>query len=96
MGFTILKAGRVVTRKPHKCFGCCEVFPKGTKMEYQFSVHSNGYDGGSMYLCIPCFDYLRAHPDMQYDMAEFGVGAGFVVLEREEDDCHRIGDADAR
>lgn len=83
MGFTMLTDKTVVTRKPHKCFGCITVFPKGTEMQYQFSVHSNKYDGGSAYLCMKCLEHIRDNLDLQYDMAEFGVSAGFILLEQE-------------
>jgi len=45
----------IITRKGHICFGCEEIYPKGTKME----VHVNKEDGEiyRLYLCKHCLEH---------------------------------------
>jgi len=56
-----LRRYSVKTRKPHKCFGCCRIFPKGTTME--FSVDVDMGSAFNSYLCNDCLDFMRKHID---------------------------------
>lgn len=42
----------VKIRKPHDCFGCGEIFPKGTEMECQ--VNKDDGELYRLYICLPC------------------------------------------
>lgn len=48
----VLNDKKVVTRKPHECIGCGEIFPKGTRMNLQTSVQDCGIC--SVYTCLDC------------------------------------------
>lgn len=43
----------VITRKPHRCFGCAREFPKGTKMEKSCVIDDIIRTD---YLCMTCVD----------------------------------------
>lgn len=45
----------VKTRKPHRCWGCLEIIPAGTRVWSETSA----YDGtvGTIYMCDPCNAY---------------------------------------
>lgn len=53
---TTLKYVVVTTRKPHRCFCCERVFPKGTNMRYWSVVGDDGF--GSGYNCATCEELL--------------------------------------
>lgn len=48
------------TRKDHKCFGCCENIPKGTKAFYITDVENGKF--GAYYLCEQCREYIDRSP----------------------------------
>lgn len=62
MSWTCIDSKKVVTRKPHKCWGCCREFPKGSEL-----LRVTGTDGGeiaSVYWCKVCDAIFQ----------EFGIG----------------------
>jgi len=68
-----LKTKQVKIRKPHKCWGCMQLFPIGTEMEYNAST-----DGGeicSSYWCESCQKLLN-----EVDWTDFEDGIGFGEL----------------
>lgn len=54
---TTLTCKVVTTRKPHRCFCCRRVFPKGTDMQYWSNVCDG--DFGSGYNCATCEELLQ-------------------------------------
>ena len=71
---TILTNKTVVTRKPHKCWGCAEIYEKGSTMRY------NTYaDEGSMhsaYWCETC-DHIIKNWYNHWDL-EDGIKEGSI------------------
>ena len=57
----------VVTRKPHRCFGCAREFPFRTKMQKDFIVDGKPF---TSYLCETCQEVVSK---WAYD-EEFGYG----------------------
>lgn len=70
---TVLEHKTVTTRKEHECFGCCEKFPKGSKMEYNVTVDQG--DFGSYYLCLDCVEKLK---EIENWVFEDGFSAGEI------------------
>ena len=66
----------VVTRKPHKCWGCAREFPKGSKMGVL--VYAECGEIYSTYWCDTCRAYWDKHM-----RGEDGIGMG--ELKGEED-----------
>jgi len=67
-----VSAKEVKTGKPHVCWGCCETFPKGSKMHRVVTK-----DEGRLfttYSCDPCQTYMneRARRDEYIDGFPFG------------------------
>ena len=63
----------VNTRKEHRCEGCFEIIPKGTKAE-----HCKGKWDGRFYdyhLCEPCRKYMDTYMD---DLADTGFMPGEI------------------
>lgn len=62
----VLKNKVVTTRKEHQCFGCNEIYPPGTKMEYTVSVDQG--DFLTAYWCLICIAvmYEWHYEDCQY------------------------------
>lgn len=58
----------VITRKEHKCEGCFDKIPAGSKVEY-FKGRFDG-DWYSYYLCDPCNDFVGS--------SDFEWGDGFT------------------
>jgi flavoprotein len=50
-----IRDGIVKTRKPHKCHGCLEVIPKGTKVYSQTCVEDDRIY--TIYMCDACLEY---------------------------------------
>lgn len=56
----IISSEKVITRKPHKCWGCAVEYPKKSKME-----RTTSKDGGeimSVYWCESCLSYMGTLP----------------------------------
>lgn len=72
----------VLTRKPHRCFGCAREFTNGTKMERSCVV--DGGEAWTCYLCSTCIDICR---EMKY-WDEFGYAdLRDEALERERNNA---------
>lgn len=67
-----LRAKKVKITKPHKCFGCCREFSKGTKM--QFEVWTDAGSAYNMYLCETCQTVSRKLASEWGPGFEFGEG----------------------
>lgn len=48
------------TRKPHRCSGCLETIPAGSKATYHAWANGNF---GYYYLCVVCQEYADKHDD---------------------------------
>ena len=69
----ILKWKEVKTRKPHKCWGCDEEHPKGSKM-----ISSTYVDGGeihSSYWCATCVKYMDKYWESDDECGEGDIKA---------------------
>ncbi len=69
----------VKTRKAHQCWGCAEVFPKGTKMGYVTSVDSGEFSHA--YWCDTCGNIIS---NMTYWETEDGFNLGELKEEYPE------------
>jgi hypothetical protein len=72
----------VLTRKPHRCFGCAREFPKRTKMERSCTI-----DGDNAWTCYLCLTCVEVGSNMQYGDT-FGYADlrdDALELERERD-----------
>jgi len=71
----ILSHMKVVTRKQHECWGCCEVFPKGTPMHRVVNK-----DGRLLttYWCVPCQDFIDEAVKRDRYLADDGFDQGWV------------------
>jgi hypothetical protein len=72
---TFLRESHVKIRRRHCCFGCCRLFPIGTKMQVTVSVDQGM--AASFYTCETCekiFEYIR---DRVVD-ENFGITEGWV------------------
>lgn len=60
----------VITRKPHRCFGCAGYFPPKTKMLYWVGITEGDFN--QSYWCMRCNDFLKtlSHED---------IGDGFYM-----------------
>ena len=61
----------VVTRKPHRCWGCMRIFPVKTNMRYSVSV-----DGGIITGCYWCKDCDDFGKTLDYDETQDGFAMG--------------------
>lgn len=52
MSNLVLNQREVKIRKPRRCYGCMEVFPIGSKMEYQAGTYEDGF--WTCYHCEYC------------------------------------------
>jgi flavoprotein len=50
----VIRDGIIKTRKDHKCHGCEEIIPKGTKTYSQTNVDDTIY---TLYVCNSCREY---------------------------------------
>jgi len=53
----LIVSKKVITRKPHNCWGCRKEYPVGSKLERNVSI-----DGGEImiaYFCDDCQDYIN-------------------------------------
>jgi hypothetical protein len=53
----LLEEKIVTTRKPHRCFACWRLFPKGSKL--QWSKHCDNGDFVECYTCETCQEILK-------------------------------------
>ncbi len=76
MGIEPLRVKYVVTRKPHRCFACLEMFPAGVEMQLSTQVG----DGHiyNLYLCEECEEFIIKHHDFCFDPFEFCYHEGCV------------------
>jgi hypothetical protein len=68
----ILRDDLIITRKPHKCFSCGRLFPKGTEMRLQVNNYDNKIN--NIHTCKTCKEiitYLVPDPYMD-DVLEEG------------------------
>ena len=66
----------ITTRKPHRCWGCVETFPKGTRM-WRWSGKS---DGALLttHTCEPCQVVIDRACKLDRHLAEEGLDEGCV------------------
>lgn len=57
---------KVITNKPHKCWGCAKEYPAGTEMECNTSTDMGKIF--SVYFCPTCVEFLETIP--MVDMPE--------------------------
>lgn len=62
----------VTTRKPHRCWGCMQEFPVGSRMEAVVSVDDCI---SRVYWCQQCHDYVQA---LEYWQCEDGFSFGEI------------------
>ena len=62
----------VTTRKPHRCYGCCETIPTGVKARYMSGVEFGGF--WHCYLCPACYEWIMQHPERFQTWEEFHEG----------------------
>ena len=65
----IMSSENVKIRKPHKCWGCGETYPVGTKMDRVIS--KDGGEFSTAYWCPICIDIINEH---DYNDDEFAFG----------------------
>lgn len=63
----VLSDGYVKTRKSHKCVGCLEIIPTGTKVYHQTCVDDGIYD---VYMCDSCRDWCSNMENKNYATGE--------------------------
>lgn len=70
----VLTDKMVVTRKPHKCFGCVREIKKGERARYSVSVVDGEF--GYAYLCEGCDEYIAEldHIDCENGFFEGQIG----------------------
>ena len=68
--FDVLKDKKVLTRKPHRCFGCGRGFSKGTTL--RFVVTADCGEMSNSYWCPVCDRIMNKHPDDYIDGTSFG------------------------
>lgn len=64
----ILRSKNVITRKPHKCFGCMRTFPENTPMLFEAVAWDGTVDNN--YFCASCQHVMS---ELSY-MDTFGEG----------------------
>ena len=72
----LISQKNVITRKDHQCWGCGNLYPKGTEMEANTSTDCGKIF--TVYFCDKCVDFLETIP--MIDMPETW-GFGEVALE---------------
>jgi hypothetical protein len=70
-----LENKKVVTRKPHYCWGCAEFFDIGSSMQFVKSV-----DGGSIHRTYWCDTCLKKLDELE----DFQIEDGFAYGELKE------------
>lgn len=71
---TSLKHQKVKIRKPHRCFCCLRVFPKGDMMISWTGIYEGDFNHG--YNCLTCEEIMKLDKD-NYE----GFEEGFVANE---------------
>jgi hypothetical protein len=66
---TTLKMKVVTTRKKHRCFSCCRLFPEGTKLNYYVGIVEG--DFSAVYSCNTCAKLMNIYAG-EYDYFEQG------------------------
>lgn len=69
---TVLDTKMVITKKPHKCWGCGGIIPKGRNVSRQSQADEGRVF--SVYTCEIC-DMFINHPDFDSDDLEY-IAAG--------------------
>lgn len=69
------------TKKAHKCLGCMQGIPTGSKCSYAAGVYEGNFR--AYYLCVKCRDYLRRNPEFDKESLEEN-GIRYAMLEDEE------------
>ena len=78
----IIRWKHVITRKPHKCFGCGLEYPAGSDMVSAAYVEDKAAYG--CYWCSTCEEYMRQH-------FEHGDGTGYgEIYENDQEEWERI------
>lgn len=68
----LIREKRLITKKPHKCFGCEREFPKGTEMKHQ--VWADDGSAYNSYLCETCCELVSDHALEFGGYFEYGEG----------------------
>lgn len=73
-----IREKEVITRKEHKCWGCCKKFPAKTKMFLNTSITENN-EILSCYFCEDCKKYI----EKEYRSSKYpeGIEYGFCLTE---------------
>jgi len=72
---SVIASKKVITRKPHKCWGCAREFPKGSTLDRV--TCTDGEVIMSAYWCEICQEWLTEYDD--------GEGVEFGTLRGDED-----------
>lgn len=78
----LLSHNKGVTRKPHRCWGCCKTFPKGTTM-YRVVTKDGGL--ATTYWCEPCQAFVDRLAKQDPHAVQDGMMEGDVKEWMEED-----------
>jgi len=62
----ILKSKNVITRKPHRCWGCAKTYPSGSNMSAVSCAEGGTVE--TIYWCPTCIEYMHRYFDYGDDI----------------------------